>query len=306
MTKHKKIKKNIKRNFFEILILLLAFLIFNNQDKIKNLFNQNNNQDQNQNSYINTNNNLLKVHYLDVGQGDSIFIELPNNETMLIDAAESNQSENIINYIKNLNYQKIDYVIGTHPHTDHIGGLKDVINAFEIGKIYMPKVVSTTKTYENLLLAIKDKNLKINTAKAGISIIDTDTLKINVLAPNNNTYTELNNYSVVTKITYRTTKFLFMGDAEKLSENEIKEDVTADVIKIGHHGSNTSSSINFIKKVNAKYGIISVGLNNKYNLPKEETITNWENSGTKIYLTSINGTIRAISDGTNIKIESEK
>lgn len=304
MTKHKKIKKNIKRNFFEILIILLAFLIINNQDKIKNLFNQNNNQ--NQNDYINTNNDLLKVHYLDVGQGDSIFIELPNNETMLIDAAESYQSENIINYLKNLNYQKIDYVIGTHPHTDHIGGLKDIINTFEIGKIYMPKVVSTTKTYESLLMAIKDKNLKINTAKAGTSIIDTDALKINILAPNNSTYTELNNYSVVTKITYGTTKFLFMGDAEKLSENEIKENVTADVIKIGHHGSNTSSSIDFIKKVNAKYGIISVGLNNKYNLPKEETITNWENSGTKIYLTSTNGTIRASSDGTNIKIESEK
>lgn len=304
MTKHKKIKKIIKRNFFEILIILLAFLIINNQDKIKNLFNQNNNQ--NQNDYINTNNDLLKVHYLDVGQGDSIFIELPNNETMLIDAAESYQSENIINYLKNLNYQKIDYVIGTHPHTDHIGGLKNIINTFEIGKIYIPKVVSTTKTYESLLMAIKDKNLKINTAKAGTSIIDTDALKINILAPNNSTYTELNNYSVVTKITYGTTKFLFMGDAEKLSENEIKENVTADVIKIGHHGSNTSSSIDFIKKVNAKYGIISVGLNNKYNLPKEETITNWENSGTKIYLTSTNGTIRASSDGTNIKIESEK
>ena len=304
MTKHKKIKKNIKRNFFEILIILLAFLIINNQDKIKNLFNQNNNQ--NQNDYINTNNDLLKVHYLDVGQGDSIFVELPNNETMLIDAAESYQSENIINYLKNLNYQKIDYVIGTHPHTDHIGGLKDIINTFEIGKIYMPKVVSTTKTYESLLMAIKDKNLKINTAKAGTSIIDTDALKINILAPNNSIYTELNNYSVVTKITYGTTKFLFMGDAEKLSENEIKENVTADVIKIGHHGSNTSSSIDFIKKVNAKYGIISVGLNNKYNLPKEETITNWENYGTKIYLTSTNGTIRASSDGTNIKIESEK
>ena len=304
MAKHKKIKKNIKRNFFEILIILLAFLIINNQDKIKNLFNQNNNQ--NQNDYINMNNDLLKVHYLDVGQGDSIFIELPNNETMLIDAAESYQSENIINYLKNLNYQKIDYVIGTHPHTDHIGGLKDIINTFEIGKIYMPKVVSTTKTYESLLMAIKDKNLKINTAKAGTSIIDTDALKINILAPNNSIYTELNNYSAVTKITYGTTKFLFMGDAEKLSENEIKEDVTADVIKIGHHGSNTSSSIDFIKKVNAKYGIISVGLNNKYNLPKEETITNWENSGTKIYLTSINGTITASSDGTNIKIESEK
>lgn len=304
MTKHKKIKKNIKRNFFEILIILLAFLIINNQDKIKNLFNQNNNQ--NQNDYINTNNDLLKVHYLDIGQGDSIFVELPNNETMLIDAAESYQSENIINYLKNLNYQKIDYVIGTHPHTDHIGGLKNIINTFEIGKIYMPKVVSTTKTYESLLMAIKDKNLKINNAKAVTSIIDTDDLKINILAPNNSIYTELNNYSVVTKITYGTTKFLFMGDAEKLSENEIKENVTADVIKIGHHGSNTSSSIDFIKKVNAKYGIISVGLNNKYNLPKEETITNWENSGTKIYLTSTNGTIRASSDGTNIKIESEK
>lgn len=304
MAKHKKIKKDIKKNFFKILIILLAFLIINNQDKIKNLFNQNNNQ--NQNDYINTNNALLKVHYLDVGQGDSIFIELPNNETMLIDAAESYQSEKIINYLKNLNYQKIDYVIGTHPHTDHIGGLKDIINTFEIGKIYMPKVVSTTKTYESLLMTIKDKNLIINTAKAGTSIIDTDALKINILAPNNSTYTELNNYSVVTKITYGTTKFLFMGDAEKLSENEIKENVIADVIKIGHHGSNTSSSIDFIKKVNAKYGIISVGLNNKYNLPKEETITNWENSGTKIYLTSINGTITAISDGTNIKIESEK
>ena len=304
MTKHKKLKKNIKRNFFKILIILLAFFIINNQDKIKNLFNQNNNQNQNNN--INTNNDLLKVHYLDVGQGDSIFIELPNNETMLIDAAESYQSENIINYIKNLNYQKIDYVIGTHPHTDHIGGLKDIINTFGIGKIYMPKVVSTTKTYESLLMAIKDKNLKINTAKAGTSIIDTDTLKINILAPNSETYTELNKYSVVTKITYGTTKFLFMGDAEKLSENEIKENVSADVIKIGHHGSNTSSNIDFIKKVNAKYGIISVGLNNKYNLPKEETIKNWENSGTKIYLTSINGTIRAISDGPNIKIESEK
>lgn len=300
MTKHKKIKRNIKRNFFEILIILLAFLIINNQDKIKNLFNQN------QNDYINTNNDLLKVHYLDVGQCDSIFIELPNNETMLIDAAESYQSEKIINYLKNLNYQKIDYVIGTHPHTDHIGGLKDIINTFEIGKIYMPKAVSTTRTYESLLMAIKDKNLKINTAKSGTSIIDTDALKINILAPNSETYTELNNYSVVTKITYGTTKFLFMGDAEKLSENEIKENVTADVIKIGHHGSNTSSSIDFIKKVNAKYGIISVGLNNKYNLPKEETITNWKNSGTKIYLTSINGTITAISDGTNIKIESEK
>ena len=254
MTKHKKMKKNIKRNFFEILIILLAFLIINNQDKIKNLLNQNNNQ--NQNDYINTNNDLLKVHYLDVGQGDSIFIELPNNETMLIDAAESYQSENIINYLKNLNYQKIDYVIGTHPHTDHIGGLKDIINTFEIGKIYMPKVVSTTKTYESLLMTIKDKNLKINTAKAGTSIIDIDTLKINILAPNNSTYTELNNYSVVTKITYGTTKFLFMGDAEKLSENEIKEDVTADVIKIGHHGSNTSSSIDFIKKVNAKFPLV--------------------------------------------------
>lgn len=304
MAKHKKIKRNIKRNFFEILIIIIAFLIINNQDKIKNLFNQNNNQ--NQNDYINTNNNLLKVHYLDVGQGDSIFIELPNNVTMLIDAAESYQSEKIINYLKNLNYKKIDYVIGTHPHTDHIGGLKNIINTFEIGKIYMPKVVSITKTYESLLMVIKDKNLKINTAKAGTSIIDTDALKINILAPNNSTYTELNNYSVVTKITYGTTKFLFMGDAEKLSENEIKENVAADVIKIGHHGSNTSSSIDFIRKVNAKYGIISVGLNNKYNLPKEETITNWENSGTKIYLTSINGTITAISDGTNIKIESEK
>ena len=296
-------KKHKKLNIIELLFIILILFIINNKDKINNYFNVSNAYP---NSEINTKEPLLKVHYLNVDQGDSIFIELPNKETMLIDAAESNQSTKIINYIKNLNYNKLNYVIGTHPHTDHIGGLKDIINTFVIEKIYMPKVISNTKTYENLLLTIKDKNLKITTGKAGVNILTNDNLTIDILAPNQEKYTELNNYSIVLKLTYNNTKFLFMGDAEKLSENEITSNLEADVIKIGHHGSNTSSGTEFINKVHAKYGIISVGLNNNYNLPKQEIINKWENFGTKIYMTSTNGTITAISDGTNIKIESEK
>ena len=120
----------------------------------------------------------LKVHFLDVGQGDSIFIELPTNETILIDASIKDASNKLINYLREENVSKIDYVFATHPHSDHIGGMSAVIKAFDIGQIYMPKAVTTTKTYENLLLTIKDKNLKIKAAKAGNTIIDTDDLKL--------------------------------------------------------------------------------------------------------------------------------
>ena len=112
----------------------------------------------------------IEIHFIDVGQGDSIFIELPNEETMLIDAGEDSEGKIVSDYIKTIGYTKIDYLIGTHPHSDHIGGLAYIINNFDIGKIYMPKVVSTSKTYENLLNTIFDKGLKVNNAKAGIYI----------------------------------------------------------------------------------------------------------------------------------------
>lgn len=263
---------------------------------------------QNDNNINNENDNLkyMRLHYIDVKEGDSIFIELPNEKTMLIDAGEAVEGKKVINYIKQLGYSNIDYVVGTHPHTDHIGGLAQVINSFDVGKIYMPKVISTSKTYEKLLNTISMKGLKIQTAKAGINIINENNLLIDIIAPNNDSYSDLNNYSVVIKITYQNRKFIFMGDAEMISENEILTDVTADIVKVGHHGSNTSSGQNFVDRVNAKYAIISVGSDNNYNHPNMNIVNRWENSGAKVYRTDLSGTIIAITDGNAISIETEK
>lgn len=253
-----------------------------------------------------TNDKLMYVHYLDVGQGDSTLVELPNGEVMLIDAGEKNKGVVIKNYLDNLGIEKIDYLIGTHPHTDHIGGLAYIIDAFEIGNIYMPKVVSTSKTYENLLETIKKNDLSVTTAKEGVVIIDRDGLKVEALSPIRDSYSSLNNYSVVLKINYGGNVFLFMGDAEELVEKEIKRDVSADVIKVGHHGSLTSSSEEFIKRVKPKYAIISVGDNNKYDHPNSEVLKRYELYGAKIYRTDINGNIVIKSKGNNLDVEVEK
>lgn len=256
----------------------------------------------------NTENSRKKLisHYIDVGQGDSEFIELPDGTTMLIDAGTADYGETVVDYIKNLGYSKIDYLVGTHPHADHIGGMQKVVQSFDIGSVYMPKASTNTKTYENLLTEIKNKGLKIKSAKAGVSIISEDNLKVDILAPNSSEYDELNNYSAVVKITYKNNKFLYMGDAEKLSEDEIKADVSADVIKIGHHGSTSSSSKNFVKKVKPQYAVICVGKDNSYGHPKDTIIKRWKDIGAKILRTDEDGSITITSDGSNISVNTEK
>ncbi len=245
---------------------------------------------------------LLKVNYIDVGQGDAIFIEFPDKTTMLIDAGESYAATTVIDYIESLGYTKIDYVVATHPHSDHIGGLQEVIENFEIGNIYMPKVASTSKTYENLLDTIADRGLTIKTAKAGLKIIDKDQLTVEVLSPIKDTYSDLNNYSVVLKVIYGANSFLFMGDAEKEVEKELVLDETIDVIKIGHHGSDTSSSEAFVEQVKPKVAIISVGEDNKYDHPVLEIVERWEEIGAYIFATKDDGTIIAKSDGKNLEV----
>lgn len=295
-----KTNKKIKL-FFYIFFICSIITIFNNNYLNDHKTNNTNiEKDETVNYQINEN---IKIHFIDVGQGDSIFIELPNNETMLIDAGESSKEEVVSEYINTLGYNKINYVIGTHPHSDHIGGLAHIINSFNIEKIYMPKALSTSKTYENLLNTIYKNNKNIITAKAGIKIIDEDNLKINILAPNNNNYSNLNNYSVVIKINYKSKSFLFMGDAEILSENEILTDVSADIIKIGHHGSDTSSSESFLSKVNPKYAIIMVGENNKYNHPNQTILDRLERNNIITYRTDLNGNIVITSDGNEINVE---
>ena len=248
----------------------------------------------------------LRVNYIDVGQGDSIFIELPNKETMLIDAGEAYEVDNVINYLNNLGITKIDYAVGTHPHTDHIGGLEEVINTFDVGSIYMPKASSTSNTYLDLLTTISNKGLKVKTARSGVVVLDDNNLKLEFIAPNSDNYSELNNYSAVLKLTYLDNTFLFMGDAETLSENEIISNVDADVIKVGHHGSDSSSGIEFVKKVSPEYAIIMVGEGNSYNHPYQSIINRYENVGAKVLRTDLDGNIVCDSDGKEVSCSGDK
>ena len=224
----------------------------------------------------------LVVHYIDVGQADSILIQLPNGQTMLIDGGESNNASSILSYMRSLNITTIDYLIATHPHSDHIGGLPTIIDSIDIGSVYMPRVSHTTQTFERLLTAIQNKGLQIDTAKAGVDILSEPDLQISIVAPVNETYSELNDYSAVIMITYSNNTFLFMGDAEVLSESHITADVSADVLKVGHHGSDTSTSAVFLQKVSPDYAVISVGSGNSYGHPSDSTLSRLNDAGIKI------------------------
>lgn len=253
-------------------------------------------------------NKNVKIHYIDVGQGDSTLIQV-RDKNILIDAGPRSSAEDLVKYLKDINIQKLDYVIATHPHEDHIGGMVSIIKTFKIGEFYAPKKTATTKTFENMIKELQNKKLKIQVAKAGNEISLNSNSKLEFLAPNNSDYEEINDYSAVTKLTYEDNSFIFMGDAERLSEKEILQkgsNVKAQVIKLGHHGSSTSSSKEFLDKVDPKYAIISCGKNNDYGHPHKETINELKNRNIKYFRTDTNGTIVLYSDGKNIEFKNNK
>lgn len=253
---------------------------------------------------ISKNEGELKVHYLDVGQGDSIFIELPNSQSMLIDAGVSSEGESIQQYINDSGYQNIDYLIATHPHADHIGSMDYIVSNMDIGSIYMPKVSTNTKTFERLLQAISDKGYKVNSAYAGMTILNEDDLLIKVLAPAEIDPDSLNDCSIVMMITYNNNKFLFTGDAEKAELNTITDDISADVLKVGHHGSKTSTTKAFLQAVNPQYAVISCGKDNDYKHPHKSTVKLLEKQGVTYFRTDLQGTIVITSDGNKISVDT--
>ncbi|PRR81314.1 ComEC/Rec2 family competence protein [Clostridium vincentii] len=288
-----------KRIFFITIILSIMSLFLSSCNLIK--LNSNTSLD-----YISGKGDI-NVHYIDVGQGDSILIQV-NNKNLLIDAGPKSGKNDLLNYLSKLKIEKLDYVIATHPHEDHIGNMADIIKKYEIGAFYAPKVETNTKTFEKMVDALKDKDLKINSIKAGVDSIDLGaSTKVSIYSPNTDKYENLNNYSPIIKIQFGSNSFLFTGDAEKEVEKEVLKtnaDLKADVLKLGHHGSSSSTSEEFLRAVSPSLGIICVGIDNSYGHPTKQTLKLLEDNKIKIFRTDKDGSIIISSDGTSIRIES--
>ena len=302
--KRKTMMKKMLSAAITLIIIGIAGILGTNQEFVNTISNreeQVNHLNEQKVEFI-AQDNLL-VDFIDVGQADSILIR-NQDQVMLIDAGTNEAGDTVVNYLKELGITKINYLVGTHPHEDHIGGIDDVINNFDIGQIYMPKMETTTKTFEDVLEAIENKNLTVTAPNKGDKIELRQTVGTFMTDPILDK-DNLNLSSLVMRLEFGNTSFLFMGDAEKENEETINWPKT-DVLKVGHHGSNTSSSKKFLEQIEPEYSIIMVGKDNSYNLPKQETIDNLKSIGSEIYRTDENGTIKIISDGNHLEIEKSK
>ena len=248
----------------------------------------------------------LVVHYIDVGQGDATLIQAPNGKTMLIDGSTKDYGDKIVKYIKSLNIAKLDYVVATHPDADHIGGLIDVVNQLNIGEFINSGKSHTTTTYEQLLTTIYKKNIPYSEPKAGQMISIDSSLKLQVLAVNAKA-DDNNDASIVLKLSFNDVSFLFMGDAGTSIESKIASEynVETTILKAGHHGSSTSSSVSFLRKVKPKVVILSYGAGNEYGHPHKEVTVNISAVNAKVYATARKGTIVVKTDGLAFNVETE-
>lgn len=244
---------------------------------------------------------LVKVYFIDVGDADCILIQ-QGDKSMLIDAGNNSDEAVIKKYLSTLEINKLDIVVGTHVDEDHIGSLDGIINDFEIDKIYMPGSNAATKYSEDVMHAVRKKGLQITAPISG-ETFNLGEAVCTILAPVFNGYEKENNYSIVIKMQYGNTSFLFTGDAESVSEREMMRrgyDLSANVLKLGHHGSIRSTTDEFLDRVKPQYAVISVGKNNKYRHPHKSTLKKLKAKGIKVYRTDENGTVVVVSDGENI------
>lgn len=297
---------------FVLGILLIIASIISNQfpDEVNNLIEENLNIPTNTSNVISVNtvettvvssNSKLQIYFFDVGQADSTLV-IADGQTMLIDAGNNEDGPLLVNYISGLGIKKIDYLVGTHPHEDHIGGLDDIIYNFEIGKIYMPDATTTTATFASVLEAISSRGLAITKCEIGSTFGIGDGI-CTIMSVENEEQNNLNLNSIVIHMAYGEKTFLFMGDAEKQNEDSVSWP-KVDVLKVGHHGSDTSSSEKFLNSVKPETAIVSVGFNNNYSHPSLDVLNRLNNLCSKVYRTDDVGTILLSCDGKTYNIET--
>jgi len=250
----------------------------------------------------------LQVIFFDVGQADCILLKT-DGRTMLIDAGNLRQDALILGYLQEHGVTKLDYLVATHPHADHIGSMAAVIRAMDsIGEIIMPNRTHTTETYKDLLNAIEEKDVPMTIPSPGDEFMFGEA-RVQVLAPNRASYANINDYSVVLRVEFGSKSFLFTGDADTASEREqLANGLTlkADVLKVAHHGSRDSSTQNYLNAVAPSYAVISLGAKNTYGHPHAEAMTRLNGTNAVIYRTDLNGTIIFTTDGIEITISVEK
>ena len=279
-------------SFISILLVLVVFLFINQMR---------NNNSRNQAE------GLFQVSFINVGQGDCILIKNPQNEFMLIDTGASDKYDILKTYLDNNKIEKFKYVVFTHPHADHIGSADKIVGAYGIETLIMPRVTHDTMTFVRLIEEIEAKNMGITPAEAGDEYIFGDA-RFTVLAPLGEYYDNINDHSVVIKMVYGNNSFLFTGDIESISESDIiesyGENISADVLKVAHHGSSTSSSREFLNFVKPDTAVILTD-GKSYGHPHAETLEKITDINAVILRSDLHGTIVITSDGESLNIETE-
>ncbi len=281
----------MKKVFTSILSLFMSFALFLAPVKVNAA----------------TGSDLLKVHYIDVGQGDSIYIQYKDYD-ILIDAGDNNMGDRVVNYLKPLIKGNLELVIATHPDADHIGGMDTVLKSFKANKIIDSGMSGTSITYSDYLKQVNAqvKNGTVYSGDSDMTINISNGVKLDIIETGDNNGST-NNNSVVAKLTYEKIKYLFTGDMEQKVEKKIlNRDLKADVLKAGHHGSKTATSPEFLQKVNPKYTIISAGPNNKFGHPHAETINTLNSFNIPYYITKDLGNIIVSTNGTSLSINDDE
>lgn len=252
----------------------------------------------------------VRVHIIDIGQGDSILIQTPK-ENIVIDGGNKGKGETVIDYLKEHGVKQLDAVISTHPDADHIGGLADIIDAFPVKSVYAPRVTHTTIAYRNFLQSVKAQGLKIQVAKKDVQIpVDEQSLDLHFIGPvKEYSKSDLNDWSSVLLMQHGNKKFLFTGDAETPAEEDMLDAgfiSKVDVLKVSHHGAKEASNTDFLAVAKPTYAAISVGEGNRYDHPTSEALQRLKKIHTKIYRTDQQGSIVFTSNGSEISVKVER